>query len=514
MRHRMCFKNAVGLCALLIGSVTLMAGINKSIDPLHPLKRQRPIKKAKASVVGEITPEFIKSTGSGFGTGPFTIWKSEIYDYMVDIGIQPDGKVYGIFSGTPGVFDPSTDSVDLSEDIYFDGMQGEQIELSSSGNYFVFGGDGVLAKLNPQLEVMTQSQLIAPDGLFTEVTSLALAGETVFLGGRFRSGGDVLVLPWINKYSSDFTLLGSTTLPSGSTPLMVKIGPDGFLYACGWIMNHDTNLNIWLGKYSQDLTLVKQAEIDSETGYVDMGTSLDFGDNGEVFVAGSAYNIDGGTCPWVGRFDKNFVLISSVTVPGTDIGDSDTWDYIVRAGDYIYVSGYIGQWHSPEMLMLGQFSLDLSPFQSIGLDGNGFGYQEPLGLATDGKGKLFVSALLSFPADQDSDPIVSIPTGWLSMHTIPVPAQVSTPQEKPRPYPNPFQPKLGHTAMAISNLPANSTLKLFTLKGELVREIPTEAGNIMWDVKNTAGESVQSGVYFGVVDGQDSDKTFKVVIQR
>jgi len=61
-------------------------------------------------------------------------------------------------------------------------------------------------------------------------------------------------------------------------------------------------------------------------------------------------------------------------------------------------------------------------------------------------------------------------------------------------WPVPFKPALGHTIIHFSNLAVGSTIKIFTITGEMVKQIDTDT-DVTWDVKNLDGDNVASGVY-------------------
>jgi len=86
-------------------------------------------------------------------------------------------------------------------------------------------------------------------------------------------------------------------------------------------------------------------------------------------------------------------------------------------------------------------------------------------------------------------------------------------------YPNPYRPSIpAHLAQGITFdiLPANTSLKIYTLAGELVRDLYDTAGigSIKWDGKNSNGQSCASGVYWVILNGGGTTKTMKVAIQR
>lgn len=70
-------------------------------------------------------------------------------------------------------------------------------------------------------------------------------------------------------------------------------------------------------------------------------------------------------------------------------------------------------------------------------------------------------------------------------------------------YPRPWKPGTGgtHDAVGITfaPVPDNTTIRIYTLAGELVKELtalPADLNAKVWDGRNTAGKKVASGVYF------------------
>ncbi len=88
-------------------------------------------------------------------------------------------------------------------------------------------------------------------------------------------------------------------------------------------------------------------------------------------------------------------------------------------------------------------------------------------------------------------------------------------------YPNPYRPSLAaHRAnnpkITFDLLPAGSTIKIFTIAGDLVRDFADvdRNGSEGWDAKNSDGQDVASGVYIALIDGGGDKKTMKVAVQR
>ena len=85
-------------------------------------------------------------------------------------------------------------------------------------------------------------------------------------------------------------------------------------------------------------------------------------------------------------------------------------------------------------------------------------------------------------------------------------------------YPNPLQPSKGlnYSRMQFSNIPAGTRIKIYTLLGQVVRDLEADAsGMAVWDGKNNAGAKAASGVYIVYMeDGSGNEKRIKIAIER
>jgi hypothetical protein len=85
-----------------------------------------------------------------------------------------------------------------------------------------------------------------------------------------------------------------------------------------------------------------------------------------------------------------------------------------------------------------------------------------------------------------------------------------------RVYPNPWRvDKHGGKLITFDMLPPNTTIKLFTVSGHLVRTLPKSTNSVTWDLKNDSGDGVASGIYLDVATTDDGQKSRgKVAIIR
>ena len=75
-------------------------------------------------------------------------------------------------------------------------------------------------------------------------------------------------------------------------------------------------------------------------------------------------------------------------------------------------------------------------------------------------------------------------------------------------YPQPFKASVGHTVIHFTKLTGHTRIQIFNVAGELVYdEEKTPTGDMEWNVVNSRGEKVSSGIYFYVA--LDENKNLK-----
>ena len=82
-------------------------------------------------------------------------------------------------------------------------------------------------------------------------------------------------------------------------------------------------------------------------------------------------------------------------------------------------------------------------------------------------------------------------------------------------FPNPFKPSLGHSKVTFRNIPLNSTIRVTTISGDLVKTFDsTGQTDIVWDVKGEDQNESASGVYLYWVTYQGSVSSGKIFVIR
>ncbi|HPP88046.1 MAG TPA: T9SS type A sorting domain-containing protein, partial [bacterium] len=91
-------------------------------------------------------------------------------------------------------------------------------------------------------------------------------------------------------------------------------------------------------------------------------------------------------------------------------------------------------------------------------------------------------------------------------------------------YPNPWTPYTPTSdknindleyGVKFSGLPNNCKISIFTISGELVRELNNGLNpSINWNLLNAKGKQIASGVYIYLIEGNGQKKSGKIAIVR
>ena len=120
-------------------------------------------------------------------------------------------------------------------------------------------------------------------------------------------------------------------------------------------------------------------------------------------------------------------------------------------------------------------------------------------------GKLIDNDVKSIAVDPGTGTVYFATTGGLAAFSTPAVAPKAQ-FDKLNVYPNPYLVPNG-TLLTVDGLVANSSIKILTIDGRLVREIKTPGGRVgFWDGKDDRGSVVASGVYIIVGFTQDGSQ--------
>ncbi|MDD5688637.1 MAG: hypothetical protein PHE88_12485, partial [Elusimicrobia bacterium] len=83
-------------------------------------------------------------------------------------------------------------------------------------------------------------------------------------------------------------------------------------------------------------------------------------------------------------------------------------------------------------------------------------------------------------------------------------------------YPSPYNPVKNVQGLNIEGLTTGAVVKLYTVDGELVRELVEigNSGKVIWDGKNDGGKGVASGVYIIYIENSTGVKKIKIGVEK
>jgi len=85
-----------------------------------------------------------------------------------------------------------------------------------------------------------------------------------------------------------------------------------------------------------------------------------------------------------------------------------------------------------------------------------------------------------------------------------------------RVYPNPWRSdQYGRSPITFDHLPVNTTIKIFTVSGHWVKTLPISSSSTTWDLNNSAGDHVASGLYIYLLTADGGlKKTGQIAVIR
>src|SRR5262249_28993600 len=78
-------------------------------------------------------------------------------------------------------------------------------------------------------------------------------------------------------------------------------------------------------------------------------------------------------------------------------------------------------------------------------------------------------------------------------------------------FPVPFKSSQA-SAITFDRLGSQSKIRIYTISGRLVVSLSTDQNRLDWDLKNSSGEKVASGVYYFVIESPEGKKNGKLII--
>lgn len=87
---------------------------------------------------------------------------------------------------------------------------------------------------------------------------------------------------------------------------------------------------------------------------------------------------------------------------------------------------------------------------------------------------------------------------------------------EPHAFPVPYLPSRDGALMHFTELPADGTIKIFTITGDQVAtiNIPPSLGSVDWPVVTSEGKKLATGVYLYLIEGGGQKTDGKIIVIR
>ncbi len=160
-----------------------------------------------------------------------------------------------------------------------------------------------------------------------------------------------------------------------------------------------TNYDIWVGKFTEDLTFVDNVVVAGPTTDEDKGYGIVFDPAGTIFVTGTmiepneSYNI------WMAAYDTDLNPLDSYTINGPVDGEDVAYLMTMDSGGRLFHTGVFSEPEGGANIWIARFDSDMELEAWVTLDGPAGGYDTGVCLTNGLDNDLYVSAAVSDPVE-------------------------------------------------------------------------------------------------------------------
>ena len=214
--------------------------------------------------------------------------------------------------------------------------------------------------------------------------------------------------PALERHPGVFNLLHSVTVDGGENAndeaRGISVADDGTVYVTGYINVTGQGRNLWLAKYSRELSYLDSITINGTANGDDEGYSIVFDEDGHLYLigymteAGQRHNI------WLGKFDTDLLLLDSITVDGTQHEDDDGYGLLFDSeSGNLYLAGTVRETGQGANIWLAIYDVDLDQVDAITMNGPADDTDKARFLTFDDTRHLFVSGSMTDDLARDYD---------------------------------------------------------------------------------------------------------------
>jgi len=157
--------------------------------------------------------------------------------------------------------------------------------------------------------------------------------------------------------------------PSNNTDKarFLALDDSGYLYVSGSINNFGTNYDIWLGKLDTDLNLIANQSVAGPTTGEDKGYGLLIDNFGSIYIVGTMTEVGEGYNLWLAKYTNDLTLLKNVTYDGPVNGEDVAYTMILAEDGYFYLAGVYTESIGGSNIFLARFTtqLELKTYQTV-----------------------------------------------------------------------------------------------------------------------------------------------------
>ncbi|MEE4272514.1 MAG: hypothetical protein V2I67_12620 [Thermoanaerobaculales bacterium] len=200
---------------------------------------------------------------------------------------------------------------------------------------------------------------------------------------------------WLGKFSSDLVLLDDITLNGSQNDSEDGYGilfdqPSGNLYAAGYLREIDGGSNVWLGIFDTDLVVLNSITRNGPlTDDTDKARFMTWDAQRHLFVSGSMTQADTDYDIWIGKFDEDLSFIDEVIVAGPTADEDKGYGIVFDGTDTIFVTGTIIQPGQSYDIWMAAYDTDLNSLGDLTINGPADGEDVAYGMTIGQDGSLY-----------------------------------------------------------------------------------------------------------------------------
>ncbi len=161
------------------------------------------------------------------------------------------------------------------------------------------------------------------------------------------------------------------------------------IYAAGYAFNG--NLDAWVGKFDRNMVLLSSFSFNGPGNNTDESQGIDIGPDGNLYIAGEISVTGAGYDLWVAKLSPSLVLLASATLAGSAGTDDIGYDIDVDSSGLVFVAGEVSQTLGGRNAVVAKFDSTLALLSSGTFNGAATSTDVARGVAVSTAGDVYLA---------------------------------------------------------------------------------------------------------------------------